>query len=141
MSDQQKRLAERFHKDIFEAGKLDVADEILSPNFAVHSPDYPPELPSGPEGVKQWAMGLRQGFPDVGFTHHDVIAEGDKVVIRWSVTGTHKGELLGMPATGKQIQVSGIDVFRVQDGRLVEMWQNMDTFGMMRSLGVIPETS
>jgi steroid delta-isomerase-like uncharacterized protein len=72
------------------------------------------------------------------FTHEDTLAEGDQVMIRWIMRGTHDGPLMGIPATGKPVTVGGIDVFRIASGQIVELWQNFDHLGMLRQLGVIP---
>ena len=138
MSDANIRLARRFHMEMFQEGQLDVADEILSPNFVVHSPDYPPELPQGPEGVKMWAGALKNAFPDVKLTHHVEVADGDKVVFQWSCQGTHQNELMGIPASGQPVSISGIDIFRIENGKLVELWQNYDMLGLLRQVGAVP---
>lgn len=139
MSETNKQLADRFHMDIFQAGKLDVADEILSKDFAWHGAMAPPQEPCGPEGVKQVAKAMISAFPDRKITHHDTIAEGDKVLIRWSMSGTHQAELMGIPRTGKSVNITGFDHFRIAGGKIVEMWQVADQLGMMQQLGVIPK--
>lgn len=136
MSEENKELADRFHMDIFQEGRLEVADEILASDFQWHGGMAPPE--AGPEGVKQVATAIIGAFPDRRITHHDAIAEGDKVLIRWSMTGTHEGDLMGIPQTGNSITVTGFDYFRIEGGRIAEMWQEADQLGMMQQLGVIP---
>ncbi len=138
MSEQNKALADRFHMDIFQKGEVRAADEILSSEFAWHGGMGPPGSQCGPDGVKQVASAIISAFPDRQITHHDVIAEGDKVLVRWSMTGTQRGDLMGIPATGKQITVTGLDYFRVATGKIAEMWQEVDQLGMMQQLGVIP---
>ncbi len=136
MSKENKDLADRFHMDIFQQGKLDVADEILTSDFHWHGGMAPPER--GPAGVKHVASAIIGAFPDRRLTHHDTIAEGDKVLIRWSLSGTHKGDLMGIAPTGKSMTVTGFDFFRIAAGRIAEMWQELDQLGMMQQLGVIP---
>lgn len=138
MSDENKRLADRFHMDIFQAGRLEVADEILSPDFMIHAPGYPPEWSRGTEGTKQLATAIIEGIPDRRITHDETIAEGDKVMIRWTMTGTHSGELMGVPPTGRPIEVTGFDLFRIEDGKLTELWQNWDQLRLMQQIGAIP---
>ncbi len=141
MSDFNKQLAERFHNDIFLAGRLEVADEILSPSFVAHGP-VPPEFATGPAGVKQWAQSLRGGCPDdLWITHHQIIAEGDLVMVRWQSGGTQTGEMLGIPPTGKTTNVTGVDLFRIADGKITELWQEWDVMQYMQQLGVIPSSS
>jgi steroid delta-isomerase-like uncharacterized protein len=138
MSQSNKQLAERFHDDIFVAGKLDVADEILSRDFVAHGP-VPPEFARGPGGVKQWATSLRGGFPDdLWIKHHQIIAEGDLVMVRWESGGTHRGELFGIPATGKTTNVTGLDLFRIKDGKIAELWQEWNVMDYMQQLGALP---
>jgi steroid delta-isomerase-like uncharacterized protein len=138
LSAENEALAHRFHRDIFQAGNLAVADEILAPDFVMHSPGFPAELMHGPEGMKRLATAMRTAFPDLQTTHEDTIAQGDKVVIRWTLSGTHTGPWLDIPTTGRSFRVSGIDIFRTLDGKLVELWQEGDTLGFLQQLGVIP---
>lgn len=98
---------------------LSVIDEIIHPNFVSHS--SPPGLAPGPEGVKQWATLFRKAFPDIASTADDVIVEGDKVVERFTGSGTHLGEFFGIPPTGKHFTTTGINIFRVEDGKIVEL--------------------
>jgi steroid delta-isomerase-like uncharacterized protein len=133
-----KALAERFHMEIFQKGDLDAADEILTKDFAIHAPGYPPEWTTGSAGAKQLASAIIAGFPDRQITHQQVIAEGDLVMIRWSMSGTQEGELMGVPATGKAVSVTGFDLFRIEGDRIAELWQNWDQLGMMQQIGAIP---
>jgi steroid delta-isomerase-like uncharacterized protein len=138
VSEKNKAVADRFHL-IFQEGNFVVADEIIAPDFVMHAPGLPPEMPPGPEGAKQYATIVRAGFPDhFEITHEDIMAEGDKVVIRWTARGTHTGEFMGIPPTGKQIMITGMDIFRIAGGKLVELWQSWDQLGMLQQLGVVP---
>jgi steroid delta-isomerase-like uncharacterized protein len=137
-ADEHTALARRFHLDIFQHGNLAVADEIIAPDFVIHAPGLPPEAQRGPEGVKHYATLLRTGYPDLQVTHEETLPAGDKVVIRWIASGTQTGALMGIPPTGKRMLVSGIDIFRLADGKLVELWQNWDQLGMLQQLGVVP---
>jgi len=92
----------------------------------------------GPAGVKELIAGYRAAFPDIHVTIEDQIADGDLVVSRWSAKGTHQGELMGIPATGKHATVTGITIDRIADGLIVESWNNWDTLGLMQQLGAIP---
>ncbi len=139
MAEGYKALAHRFHMDIFQEGNLDAADEILSPDFVYHGSLGPGEDQRGPEPTKQVASGVIAAFPDRRITHEDTLAEGDKVLIRWSLTGTQEGELMGIPPTGRQVTLTGFDLFRIEGGKIVEMWQEADQLGMMQQLGVVPE--
>jgi steroid delta-isomerase-like uncharacterized protein len=137
-TDTNKVVSRRFLTEIFGQGKLAVADEIIALDHVNSGPGALPGLPPGPEGSKQLVMVYRNAFPDVQFTIDEQIAEGDKVVTRWSAHGTHKGELAGIPPTGKSATVTGMGVDRIVNGKIVESWGLFDQFGMMQQLGVIP---
>src|SRR5262245_13537225 len=138
LSAANEALAQRFHRDIFQAGKLAVADEILAPDFVMHAPGFPAELTHGPEGIKRLATATRMAFPDLQTTDEDIIAQGDKVVIRWIFRATHQGDFQGIPPTGKQVTFGEIDIFRVADGKLLELWAEADNLSLLQQLGVIP---
>ena len=140
MSERDVQLAERFHTDLFRDGNLGIADEILQPDFVIHGPGVGPEFAEGPGGSKRYAQAIRDGFGNkVDIKHHDTFSSGDRVAIRWSASGVHAGNLLGVPATGRRVDITGIDVFRVKDGKLAEMWQNWDQLGLLQQVGAIPE--
>jgi steroid delta-isomerase-like uncharacterized protein len=136
MSTANKEILRRFFEELFNHGDLDVADDIVGTNYHNHNA-APGEAP-GREGLKAFVTYLRSAFPDVHFTIDDLIAEEDKVVTRWSVTGTQKGEFAGIPATGRAVHVSAINIHRLKDGQIHEAWLNWDTLGMMQQLGAIP---
>jgi predicted SnoaL-like aldol condensation-catalyzing enzyme len=127
-----KVLARRFHDEIFEQGNLDVADELLTPDFTWHSPPQTTFV-VGPEAVKQVATDFRAFLPDLVSSDDDEIAEGDRVVIRWTTTGSAQTEAGGVP-----VIYTGIDIFRIADGKLAELWQNTDDYGLAQQLGEIP---
>src|SRR5215212_163928 len=128
-----KALSRQYHDELFEQGNLDVADEILTPDFTWYAP---PQTVSvvGPEAVKQAAKDVRAYFgDDLTLSADDVIAEGDRVVIRWTLTGTVQTDHGAVP-----VVYTGIDIFRIQDGKLAELWQNTDDYGLAQQLGEIP---
>jgi steroid delta-isomerase-like uncharacterized protein len=135
---ENKALCARPHEEIFNQGNLDVADEIFSPDFTWYEANLPP-LPKGPEGIKIFATMLGGAFPDFHLTLEDTIAEGDKVVNRWSFRGTHRGEFNGVPPTGREVTTSGIDIWRIEGGKIVENRQEVDNLGLLRQLGAIPQ--
>jgi len=116
-------LALRYHNDIFQKGNLEVADEILSPDFVLHNPTLSEELRKGPEGAKKYASAVITAVPDRKLIHNDVFAKGDKVLIRWTNSGTNTGPLFGNQATGKPYVVTGFDLFRISNGKIMEMLQ------------------
>ena len=107
----------------------------IAPSFVRHDPGLPFEV-RGPEGVKQLAEALLPGIPDMELPIEDLVAEGEKVLARLRVRGTHKGELMGIPATSKRIDIAVLDLFQVRDGKLTEHWALLDNLGMLRQLGV-----
>ena len=133
-----KAIARRFFEDIFSQGNLAVADEIIASDYQDCGPGAIPGLPPGPEGSKMLVTVYRNAFPDINFTIDEQIAEGDTVVTRWTATGTHKGELAGIPPTGRSVTVVGVAVDRVVNGKLVVGWDISDRYGMLEQLGVIP---
>jgi steroid delta-isomerase-like uncharacterized protein len=127
-----------FHRwrDAWERGDFAVIDEVIAPDYVCHLPGSP-DL-HGPEGDKQLVSLYRTAFPDLRFASDDLIGEEDKVVHRWTMHGTHQGDLMGIPATGKQIAVAGICIFRFAGGKIVEGWVYGDRLGLLQQLGVIP---
>lgn len=117
-------LVHRFHMDIFQKGELGVADEILSSDFVWRNPILPPELQHGPDSVKKIASAVIDAMPDRQITHDDTIVKGDKVLIRWTMTGTPKKELFDISPSDTPTAIIGFDLFRISsEGKIVEMWQ------------------
>lgn len=137
MSQENKALVRRLIDEVWNQGKLAMTDELVAPNFATHDPGSP-DFGRGPQAVKQGVSLYRNAFPDIRFTIEDMVAEGDKVVTRWTASGTHKGELSGIPPTGKKTTVTGVTISRFAGGKIVETWSNWDTLGLMQQLGVAP---
>ncbi|HEV7679518.1 MAG TPA: ester cyclase [Candidatus Dormibacteraeota bacterium] len=140
MSEQNKVLCRRMHDEIFAHGDLSVADEIFAAGAQFHGPDWPPDA-TGPEVIKEDARTYRGAFRIDRLTRDVELAEGDMVCHHWSFTGTHVGDLGGIAPTGRQVTVSGIDLFRCSGGRIVEAWQQFDQMGMLQQLGAIPAAS
>ena len=138
LSETNKTVSRRFLEEVWNKGNLAVLNEIIAKDHVDSGPGTLPGLPTGPEGSKQLVTVYRNAFPDIHFTIDEQIAEGDKVVTRWTGHGTHQGELAGIPATGKSSTVTGINVDRVVNGKIAESWGIFDQFGMMQQLGVIP---
>ncbi len=136
-TEENKALIRRWVEEFFNQGQMDLAEELFAPDFVQRDPGTPGAY-RGPEGAKQFATMYRTGFPDVWLTIEDMIAEGDQVITRWSGRGTHTGDLPGIPATGKQTLVTGIQIDRIVNGKVVEDHVNWDTLGLLQQLGVIP---
>jgi hypothetical protein len=123
-----KALARRFHHDIFERMDLAVADEILTPDFTWYGPPKTVFL-VGPAAIKQQAMDLRAFFPDLVLNEDDIVAERDRVVIRWTLLGTAQTDHGGVP-----VVYTGIDIFRIEGGKLADLWQETDDLGLQQQL-------
>jgi steroid delta-isomerase-like uncharacterized protein len=123
--------------EILNEGRLEVADEIVAPDFRLHSPTRLEPI-EGPDGFKEFVTDLRRGFPDLNITIEKVMGEGDFVTIRSRVAGTHLGTYRGIPPTGRQIAQSQLHMFHVVDGQIHETWQEIDGLGIMQQLGIFP---
>jgi steroid delta-isomerase-like uncharacterized protein len=134
---QNKMIVQRLFDEIMK-GNLAVADELIAEDYNQHSVFG---LPNGREAFKQFFIAFASAVPDARFVIEDMIAESDKVVSRFSVTGTQMGELPGIRPTGKKFTMRGIDIFRVVDGKIVEHWDAVDQLGMLQQLGIIPMSS
>jgi predicted ester cyclase len=135
-TEQNKIIARRYAEelqDFWRTGDLSFVDRIFDSNYVQHVPGVPPNM-----SVKQIFAALRSGFPDFQTTIEDLIAEGDKVAVRISWQGTHKGELMGIPPTGKYVKVTEMQIYRMANGKIIERWVETDVFGMMQQLGIIP---
>ncbi len=126
-----KARARKFY-EIWNAHDPDALDAVIAKNYKMHSqlPGVSPDR----EGMKQWVGTVIAAFPDIHFTIEQQIAEGDLVMTRWSATGTHKGDMMGMPATGRKTKVTGISVVRLKKGMSVESWGEWDALGMIRQI-------
>lgn len=132
---QNKELMRRVSEEAWGAGNLDVIDEYFADDFVSHNPASGDI--HGPEEYKEGIKMFRSAFPDLEVTVEDLIAEGDKVVLRASQTGTHEGEFMGIEPTGKTVEISGVVIGRINDGKAVEQWPQLDMMGLMQQLGVV----
>jgi predicted ester cyclase len=135
--EQNKAISRRMSVEVFEQGRLEVVDEICAPNIVEHG-TLPPGIPAGREGIKAIASALRKGFPDIKYKIDHQIAEGDFVASYVTVSGTHKGEIFGMAATGKQATWAEAHFVKLVNGKLTEHWGVTDQLGMLRQLGLAP---
>jgi predicted ester cyclase len=136
-TEQHKAIVRRLYEEAFNhTGDLSVADEFIAPDFVDRT--APPGLPPGREGFKLLVGGWRHAFPDIRLTIDAIVAEGDQVVVAWTGTGTHRGELMGIPPTGNSGSLMGITFNRMAGGQVVERWGNSDDLGLLQKLGVIP---
>lgn len=130
-----RELVERLDEEIYRQGNLAAIDELVAEDFAHHAPI---PTPQGREGFRQFIASFREAFPDATSTTHDTVVEADKATLRYTMRGTHKGEFAGVPATGNRVEVTGISIYRVADGKVTDEWAQPDMLGMMQQLGVGP---
>jgi len=128
-------LVSRIWNEIWNKGDLAVCDIVFSPAYVGHLSGMPGPV-VGPEAFRQLVETYRTAFPDVHLTVEDVISAGDRVVVRWISRGTHLGPMMGLPPTGRKIEVMGISIFRMAGGQVAEEWEGFDTMGLMQQLGV-----
>ncbi len=138
MSEHNKQVVARFDEAVWSQGRLDAAQELLAPDLIDHHPMPFPGRQPGAAGLLQVVQMVRAGLPDLKRVVHAHVAEGDLVVTRFTDRGTHQAFLMGVPPTGREISVDGINVARVHDGRITELWHVEDLLGLMRQLGAIP---
>jgi predicted ester cyclase len=124
-TEENKALVRREQEELWNhTGNLDAAQELFAPEQA--------------EAARQEAADFRRGFPDVVSIIEDLIAEGDKVVARWRSRATHGGEYMGIPATGEEVEFTGISVYRIEGGKIAESWNSEDQLGLLQQIGAVP---
>lgn len=139
---QRVEYVRRLFKEVFEKGKLEVADEILTPDFTFQYPF--PGFPPGAEGIKEFVKTFHTAFPQFEVEIHDLFGDGEGVAIRWTLRGQHAGDFLGIPASNKYVSLSAIGIYRPPDGpggQLASGWLEMDTLGLFQQIGVVPPTN
>ncbi len=138
-TEDNKALIRRWVDEVLNTGDVSErspAYQLVATDFVGHFPGQPPI--HGLEAFRQFGSAYFSAFPDLQITPEDMIAEGDKVVMRYGWRGTHKKELMGIPATGKQVTTSGMSILRIANGKIAEQWDSFDNLGMLQQLGVIP---
>lgn len=131
-----KQLVNDFIQELFSKGDLDAVDRYLDPHFVNHDPPFP-GAPEGPEGMREAATVLRQACPDWHSDLDQLIAEADIVVERFTASGTHSGDLLGAPPTGRTVSLRGVNIFRIDGDKIVERWGRLDELGLLRALNLV----
>jgi steroid delta-isomerase-like uncharacterized protein len=134
--EQNKAVVRRYYDEVLNQGRLSVLDDIAADDYVENDPF--PGQGNGLADFKARVSTLLTAFSPCTFTIEDVVAEGDRVVVRWRSTGTHSGEFLGMPPTDREYTIAGIDIHRLADGRMVEHWHVVDQLNQLQQLGMIP---
>jgi steroid delta-isomerase-like uncharacterized protein len=136
MSEEANKAAvRRLYEEVWARGNLDVADELFTDDYERHDLRAGDPAP-GPKGQRQIAAAFRAAFPDLTWDVDFIMADGDFVAGRWTATGTHRGRWAGVEPTGRRMEFSGINVFRFENGKVVELWNHRDDLGLMEQLGV-----
>jgi len=134
--DHVKTLVTRYFEEVWNQGRVDVLDELLTPDYRNHSPSIPNPRP-GPADLKPIVMAMRAGLPDLHYEVLDLIATPEKVAVYVRLTGTHTGTLFGIAATGRTIDVRQMQIEWLEDGRISQHWRVTDELTLMRQLGVL----
>ena len=136
MSD-HRTLVQNFVEEVWNKGDFNATETYWAADYIDHNLAVPNQAAGG-AGARQVFMAFKSAFPDLHFTIEDTLVEGDKIVWRWSSTGTNTGSMMGMPSTNKKATITGIEIYRIANGKIAERWGNFDQLGMLQQLGVVP---
>jgi steroid delta-isomerase-like uncharacterized protein len=137
MGAKSTELSRRIFEDVWNRKNLNAVDELMSADYLHHDASSP-AVPRGIDGYKQFVNYYISAFPDAHFTIDDAFSDGTNEVTRWTVSGTHEGDLAGIPRTGRRFSITGITIARIVNGKATESWNSWDALGMMQQLGVVP---
>lgn len=129
-----RQIARDYIQTIWNEGRLDRLDDFVDPGFIDHESTFP-FAARGSEGLRKVLLFFRTAFPDLHWTIEDLVSEGSKVVLRFTVRATHRGSVLGLPGTGKRVTITGVAILDWQGGRMVEAWTQWDTLGLLQQIG------
>jgi len=135
--EENKSIIRRYAEQVWNSGNAEAIDTFIADNYVRHDAGIPMQI-RGPEGIRQLFTVFRTGFPDINFSADLMMADGDMVAVVWQMTGTHKGELMGIPATGKPVAIKATEIYRIADGKIAEQWVAVDNLGMMQQIGAVP---
>jgi steroid delta-isomerase-like uncharacterized protein len=135
MGASEEAVARRFYEEMNNGRKLDLAEDLFTPDHVMHDPQVP--CGPGPAGIAEVVRTYQEGV-DGHWEIEEIFSAGDRVVVRWTGTGTHNGELNGIPATGRPLRVDAITIHRMADNRIAETWEVWDTLGLLQQIGVVP---
>jgi steroid delta-isomerase-like uncharacterized protein len=125
----------QLYEDVWNGNNPETADDLVHEEYVIHDRELAAEM-QGPELYKALAAGTREIFPDMTFTVADTVATGEKIALRWTMTGTHRGPMFGVDPTGREIELSAIEINHFADGKLIETWTQSDQLGLIEQLGV-----
>ena len=136
-TENNKALVSRFHEDVFGKRDLSRINEVIAPEFVQYLPGTTEPI-RGPEGFERWVAGLFEAFPDLEAPVEEILSEDERVVTRYLMRGTHQGNLRDIPPTGKRVEVAGMNVIRLSEGRFIEKRDEYDLFGLLKQIRVLP---
>jgi len=134
-TESRKSLVQRFNDEVWGKGNLDVVYEVFAPDYVRHDL-RPGNPPPGPDGQRKIASDFRAAFPELKTAIVFMVVEGEFVVSRWTAEGTHTGDWNNIPPTGKRIRFCGVNIYRIRNGKVIELWNHRDDLGVMQQLGV-----
>lgn len=134
MTQGKKEIVRRYVEEIYTRGNVAIAGDLVTEDYVNHAGF---QTVKGVEGLQQFVTMIHTGFPDAHETIEDQIVEGDKEVHRWTIRGTHQGEFMGIAATGKKVEIEGITIARLENGKVAEEWTRADMLGLMQQLGAV----
>ncbi len=137
MSINNKVIVRRLYEEVWNKRRLELVDEIISPSHALHDPNVSGSA-VGPEAYKRQVTRFITAFPDLRLTIEDIVGENEKLAVAWTISGTHKGEFMGIPATNKNVSVDGITINHIVNAKIMDSYISWDAWGMMQQLGVVP---
>jgi steroid delta-isomerase-like uncharacterized protein len=135
MGASEEAVARRFYEEMNNGRKLELAEDLFTPDHVMHDPQVP--CGPGPAGIAEVVRTYQEGV-DGHWEIEEIFSAGDRVVVRWTGSGTHKAELNGIPATGRKVRVDAITIHRMADNRIAETWEVWDTLGLLQQIGVVP---
>lgn len=130
-----REVLRRFNEEVFGKGKVELVDELVHPDFVDHTP--PERVPPDRDGLKRFVEAVHAAFSDTDASLERLVVEGEQVAWRWQMSATHTGEFMGVPASGNRIEITGNDLGVMRDGKLAEMWAEMDMLSVMTQLGAV----
>lgn len=131
----------RWYEEVLSEGNLSLIDSLFSPNFTHHEEIVPGGWPRGTAGAQALAQTYRTASSDIRYTIEDQFSTGDRVVTRWTASGTHTGDFLGAPGSGRSYTITGISIERLENGKIAETWSNWDLMGLLVQVGLAPALS
>ncbi len=137
MSTDNKAIVRRLYEEVWNKRRLELVDEIISPSHALHDPNVSGSA-VGPEAYKRQVTRFITAFPDLRLTIEDIVGENEKLAVAWTISGTHKGEFMGIPATNKKVSVDGITINHIVNAKIMDSYISWDAWGAMQQLGVVP---